>query len=90
VLKYISCLIFFIVVFHEQHVLNNICLKHKGEEGRKERFGGGSEGGNGTNKTLLTNEETFCTRNCVKVRKICRQILYNNIKQNIFNYSNLG
>jgi len=34
-LKYISCLIFFIVVFHEQQVLNNICLKHKGEEGRK-------------------------------------------------------
>lgn len=34
-LKYLSCLIFFIVVFHEQHVWNNIYLKHKGEGGRK-------------------------------------------------------
>jgi len=68
------------------------------------RFGGRSEGGNSTNKTLLTNEETFhssssgqwarsstvCTWNCVKVRKIYRQILYSNTKQNFFNYSNLG
>jgi hypothetical protein len=26
---------FFVVVFHEQHVFNNVCLKHKGGEGRK-------------------------------------------------------